>query len=122
MSDATRSHPKCWGPQGHICQEPSGRACIEKGCDQPAGTHWGPYWCPEHDVERLDRISANLDSMLDDLIPCEGSGCPAHSVRFDYGICSMCGAAVAVHAGRVARAHDRFDAAGLPAPTSREEQ
>jgi hypothetical protein len=64
MSDALRSHPNCWGPAGHICQEPSGRACIEKGCDQPAGTHWGPYWCPEHDVERLDRISANLDSML----------------------------------------------------------
>ena len=29
-------------------------------CNEPAGTLWGPYWCPEHDKERLDRISRNL--------------------------------------------------------------
>ena len=44
-----QSHPNC--TEGHVCQEPSGRTCL--GCDEPAGTIWGPYWCPEHDKERL---------------------------------------------------------------------
>jgi hypothetical protein len=55
MSD---SHPKCHGPQGHVCQEPSGRDCID--CGKAAGTLWGPYWCPDCDVKRLDKISASL--------------------------------------------------------------
>jgi hypothetical protein len=57
-----RSHRLCWTGERykHICREPSGRVCIEKGCEEPAGTGWGPYWCPDHDVERLDNISAGL--------------------------------------------------------------
>lgn len=54
----SKSHPKCWGPDGHVCQQPSGRACID--CGKPAGTFWGPYWCPDCDVKRLDGISAYL--------------------------------------------------------------
>lgn len=54
------SHPNCARPDGHTCQEPSGLTCIEGGCDKPAGTCWGPYWCPEHDAERLDRISSGF--------------------------------------------------------------
>ena len=54
------SHPRCHGPEGHVCQKPSGRQCYEKGCPEAAGTSWGPYWCPSHDEERLDRITRNL--------------------------------------------------------------
>ena len=43
----------------------SERKCVEPDCDEPAGTPWGPYWCPTHDRERLDRISANLDAMAE---------------------------------------------------------
>ena len=61
---ASRSHPECW--QGdhyeHSCHEPSGRSCVE--CGAPAGTPWGPYFCPECDVIRLDRIEANLRAAL----------------------------------------------------------
>lgn len=56
------AHPKC--VDGHVCQEPSGRTCIESGCNEAAGTRWGPYWCPDHDRERLDRIGASLDRIL----------------------------------------------------------
>lgn len=56
------SHPKCI--DGHICQKPSGRVCIEPGCNQTAGTLWGPLWCPEHDKERLDRIDASLAEIM----------------------------------------------------------
>ena len=38
------------------------RHCYE-GCPEPAGTLWGPYWCPEHDRERIDRISQQLDEL-----------------------------------------------------------
>jgi hypothetical protein len=55
------SHPNCWGPQGHICQVPSGKDCFD--CGKPAGTAWGPYFCPDCDVKRLDKIEANLKSI-----------------------------------------------------------
>lgn len=63
----TRSHPNCWtGTEyWHRCHKPSGRTCLD--CDKPAGTPWGPYWCPEHDVIRLDRISASLESIRAEL-------------------------------------------------------
>lgn len=61
------AHPKCQGPAGHICQQPSGRVCIEAGCARAAGTWWGPMWCPQHDEERLNRVSASLESILADM-------------------------------------------------------
>lgn len=64
MSDRIgRSHQRCTDAGRHICREPSGRTCIERGCEEAAGTLWGPYWCPEHDKERLDRISASLEEI-----------------------------------------------------------
>lgn len=60
----TRSHPRCRRPHGHTCQQSSGRTCIERGCDEVAGTLWGPLWCPEHDAERLDNVSRGMESLL----------------------------------------------------------
>lgn len=60
-----RSHPRCWTGSAYAhaeCVRPSGRACID--CGEPAGTTWGPYWCPPCDVKRLDRISRNLEALL----------------------------------------------------------
>lgn len=59
-----RSHPRCERPNGHTCQKPSGRACIEGGCNEAAGTDWGPMWCPEHDADRLDHVSRQMESLL----------------------------------------------------------
>lgn len=56
------SHPNCG--DGHVCQRPSGRTCYERGCNEPAGTIWGPHWCPDHDRERLDSISAGMADVL----------------------------------------------------------
>lgn len=63
-NDAPRSHRKCWtGTEyRHVCQKPSGRACVD--CGQPAGTDWGPMWCPDCDVKRLDNVSAGMESLL----------------------------------------------------------
>lgn len=56
-----RAHPNF--VDGHVCQKPSGRDCYVDDCPEPAGTLWGPYWCPEHDRERIDRISQQLDEL-----------------------------------------------------------
>lgn len=53
------AHPHCREAGEHVCQKPSGRLCIE-GCGQPAGTWWGPMWCPDCDLIRIDRVSEQL--------------------------------------------------------------
>ena len=59
-----RSHRKCWtGTEyRHVCRKPSGRMCVD--CRRPAGTDWGPMWCPDCDVKRLDRVGAQMESLL----------------------------------------------------------
>jgi hypothetical protein len=42
----------------------TGKPCIIPGCDKPAGTWWSPYWCFEHNVERIKRISKQFDDIL----------------------------------------------------------
>ena len=59
------AHPNCHGPRGHVCQEPSGRQCID--CGEPAGTLWGPLWCPDCDVKRLNGISRSLRELAREL-------------------------------------------------------
>lgn len=63
MAEFHGSHPDCWvcDHYEHHCLTPSGRECI--ACGKPAGTPWGPYWCPDCDVRRLDHISARLDEI-----------------------------------------------------------
>jgi hypothetical protein len=65
---ATRKHHDPHAPENGPKYH-TGKLCIEPGCDDPAGTAWGPYWCQRHNAERLDRISANLDRMLAEMEP-----------------------------------------------------
>lgn len=60
-------HPQCHGLEGHICQQLSGFKCIERDCNKPAGTRWGPYWCPEHDAIRLARVDDALNRLMADI-------------------------------------------------------
>lgn len=57
------SHNLCQETGQHVCQQPSGRQCIEPGCTESAGTWWTHLWCPGHDQERLDRITAQLEDL-----------------------------------------------------------
>lgn len=43
------------GPRHH-----TGRLCKEPGCDEAAGTAWGPHWCQRHNAEQLARIGRLL--------------------------------------------------------------
>ena len=61
------THPDCGPETGHVCQEPSGQTCWTEGCDRDAGTKWGPYWCPDHDAARIDRISHQMAKILDEV-------------------------------------------------------
>lgn len=43
----------------------TGKPCIEKGCNEPAGTAWSHLWCQKHNAERMDRISESLVRILE---------------------------------------------------------
>lgn len=42
----------------------TGKKCIEKGCDNPAGTHWSPFWCQACNAKRMARIGNSLAAMV----------------------------------------------------------
>ena len=42
----------------------TGRACIEPGCERPAGTHWSHLWCQPCNAARMRRIDATLKNEL----------------------------------------------------------
>ncbi len=46
--------------EGNSAKYHSGKPCVEPGCQREAGTFWSPAWCFEHNVARMDRISASL--------------------------------------------------------------
>lgn len=47
------------GPEYH-----TGQKCVEKGCNNPAGTHWSPFWCQPCNAKRLGRVSASLSAAV----------------------------------------------------------
>lgn len=46
--------------EGNSKKYHTGKTCIEKGCDRPAGTWWSPSWCFAHNVARMTRIGDGL--------------------------------------------------------------
>jgi len=48
-------------------QHHTGKTCIEHGCENPAGTHWSPYWCQPCNMKRMRRIDNGLKSALAEL-------------------------------------------------------
>lgn len=42
------------------------RPCRAEGCEEPAGTPWGPLWCADHDDERVNRIARQFREIRDD--------------------------------------------------------
>lgn len=42
----------------------TGKDCIIAGCIEPAGTGWGPLWCKKHDIERRNRVTAQMEDLL----------------------------------------------------------
>lgn len=49
--------------EGNSPAHHTGKPCIERGCDKPAGTAWSHLWCMEHNVERMNRITRNLEEI-----------------------------------------------------------
>lgn len=48
------------GPAHH-----TGKLCIERGCERPAGTHWSRFWCQPCNAARMTRIGKALRVELD---------------------------------------------------------
>jgi hypothetical protein len=57
-------------PEERAGLEPSGRSCVD--CGKPAGTPWGPYWCPDCDDRRMARIDASLKQLGERFRAAEG--------------------------------------------------
>jgi hypothetical protein len=56
------------GPEYH-----TGKDCIEPGCNNPAGTAWSPWWCFKCNVERIRRISGQLEAIVANMEKCDES-------------------------------------------------
>ena len=41
----------------------TGKLCIERGCNEPAGTWWSPLWCFQHNVARMDGIDKQFQKV-----------------------------------------------------------
>lgn len=50
--------------EGNSEKHHTGVACIEKGCNEAAGTWWSPYWCFKCNVERMKRIDSQMREMV----------------------------------------------------------
>ena len=46
----------------------TGLACINNGCDRPAGTAWSYLWCFRCNVRRIDRITRSLEEIHEQLV------------------------------------------------------
>ena len=45
------------GPKYH-----SGKPCYTKGCTNPSGTAWSPFWCQSCNADRMKRIGNFLET------------------------------------------------------------
>ena len=52
--------------EGNTSKYHTGKKCIEKDCNKPAGTAWSPYWCFECNVKRIRRIDNQLLDIVKD--------------------------------------------------------
>ena len=46
--------------EGNSARHRTGNVCIRGECTKMAGTAWSPYWCFEHNVERMHSIGYQL--------------------------------------------------------------
>lgn len=58
MAEALRDRWLKMSREERSALEPSGRKCVD--CGEPAGTPWGPFWCPDCDDKRMERIDRGL--------------------------------------------------------------
>ncbi|HBN6266147.1 TPA: hypothetical protein L3N15_004128 [Vibrio parahaemolyticus] len=49
--------------EGNSKKYHSGNPCITPDCDRPAGTLWSHLWCFECNVQRMRKITRNLEKM-----------------------------------------------------------
>lgn len=49
---------------GNSSEYHTGKPCIEKGCDRPAGTRWSRFWCQPCNAARMHRIDASLKGLV----------------------------------------------------------
>jgi len=57
-------HQVASGDDGYGEKYWTGKDCVKEGCTEPAGTGWGPLWCKPHDIERRNRVTAQMENLL----------------------------------------------------------
>ena len=51
---------------GNSADHNTGKDCVERDCDRPAGTAWSPLWCFECNRARMRRITESLETIIAD--------------------------------------------------------
>lgn len=50
--------------EGNSSKYLTGKICIERKCQNIAGTRWGKFWCFHCNVKRMDKINEAFSEML----------------------------------------------------------
>ena len=52
--------------RGNSTKYHTGKPCVTPGCLNPAGTAWSPLWCQPCNVDRIRRITRQLEQVETD--------------------------------------------------------
>lgn len=69
--------------EGNSSKYWTGKPCIEKGCTNPAGTWWSPYWCFPCNVERMDRLDGQFEQIKKEFLNVESGTSDQRSPETD---------------------------------------
>ena len=50
--------------EGNSNKYHTGKLCVERHCNNPAGTAWSPRWCFECNVKRMRDISNQFELLI----------------------------------------------------------
>ena len=49
--------------EGNSDKYKTGNKCLMTGCNNPAGTAWSPFFCVDCNIDRMDKITLQMEDI-----------------------------------------------------------